>query len=139
MADADCQGCNFDNKFEDTKSSTYQSLGTEPRIVSYGSGSMFGAYGQDTVCLSKDTCATDVRFLGCEYIGFDLIQSDGILGLLPVADQSESDLFVDKLFRQNKIAKRQFSFLIDSQDNTGSKMTLGGYDMDKFAEKDSSI
>lgn len=97
IADSDCYDCNFDNKFEASQSDTYHEMDLLPRIVSYGSGTMFGQFGRDRVCLSPDTCADKVHFLGCEYIGFDLIQSDGIMGMSPISHDGEAHLFVEKL------------------------------------------
>jgi len=56
--------------------------------------------------LAENVCADEVNFLGCEYIGFDMIQSDGIVGMLPEAHESESDLLVNKLYDAGQIDSR---------------------------------
>jgi hypothetical protein len=133
VAEEDCDFCDFDHKFKEGKSSTYEELDMFPRTISYGSGTMWGQYGQDTVCISPDTCAKDVHFLGCEFISFDLIQSDGIMGMSPFSYDTEAQLYMNVLKDQGLIDKRQFSFMIDMQDETGSKITLGDYSLENFA------
>jgi hypothetical protein len=66
---------------------------------------------QDTVCLTANTCADDVSFLGVVVTtGLEGLKSDGILGLAPSNQGSEADMFLDELFYAGLISSRVIAF-----------------------------
>lgn len=59
------------------------------------------------------------------------MKADGILGLAPSSQRTQSSVFINELFNSGIIDKRVFSFYITSGAFT-SRITLGGYDL-KYA------
>ena len=62
----------------------------------------------------------------------DIKPYDGIMGLAPV-DDSSGPLFVDYLFRDNKLSQDKFSILPGTND-VQPRITFGGYQEDGFPE-----
>jgi hypothetical protein len=130
----------MDHKFSTQASSTYHLLQYEPIQVTYGTGAMWGKYGQDTVCISPDTCASEVHLLTSMFnINLEAVQADGILGLSPSTHDPETELYIEQLYNQGLIENKVFSFLIDQFDSSGSKVTIGDYSEDKFSMPNSTL
>ena len=75
--------------------------------------------------------------------GLDGLQADGIFGLSPIphtnAQNYTSELFLETLFEVGAIDEAQFSLMIDSDDHTDSKITIGGYDSKKYGAEGSEL
>ena len=73
------------------------------------------------------------HFLIGHQVTLDGMSISGLVGLSPeVSEQSRNDLLVDKLLKAGVIDQRVFSFSVNLQENR-TKMTFGGYDLEKYA------
>ncbi|CDW83892.1 eukaryotic aspartyl protease family protein [Stylonychia lemnae] len=137
-----CKDCHTKAKLYDTKKSyKYRQVGTTPLNVRYGAGNVWGYKSQDQVCLEKnkpETCIINYNFLAVDQ-ATDLsgLQCDGIIGLAPSTQFTQSDLFIDKLFMNGIINERVFSISFGGQDEK-SKIIFGGYDL-KYARENQSL
>lgn len=61
------------------------------------------------------------------------MRSSGIVGLSPNHYENAADLFIEKMKKTGAIDEAIFSMSIGMGD-IQSKITFGGYDLDKFAE-----
>ena len=125
------------------------------KTLYYGSGTVKGYHSRENFCLAVDpSCAwtgqfdNECRPLCVEQIssvmvvdqeGLSGLAADGIIGLGPVVGEDEGwanpELFIDVAFEQNKIDEKIFSLLIGA----GQKeqiLTLGGYDLERYAKSD---
>jgi len=106
-------------------------------MLSYGSGDISGNIGTDALCVTKDDCAKNLRFmLGLEQSGLSFLRSSGVIGLSPGNegfDNTTYDLYIDKMVQSGTIDKKIFSISISPDSTTQSAVTFGGYDTDKFA------
>jgi hypothetical protein len=57
------------------------------------------------------------------------LKADGILGLAPSTQRTQSSLFLDELYNNGIIDNKIFSFYI-SKGLSSSKVTFGGYNME---------
>jgi len=81
-----CYDCGTNNNFDPETSSTWEWLsGENGRMYesSYGSGSVRGYWGTDTMCFEPDTlCAQNHRIMNVfSQTGLGKLSADGILGL----------------------------------------------------------
>ena len=59
---------------------------------------MLGYKSEDTVCLTRNDCATDVAFLGAiSTKGLSGLKANGILGLAPSEAGSKADMLLNEL------------------------------------------
>lgn len=92
---------------------------------------------RDQVCMSKEStkgngCMEDYLFRSVVYQEeLEGLAGAGLIGLAPSGQSAGSQLFVPSLFEQGAIKNNMFSMFIDQNDI--SKITLGGYDLDKYA------
>ena len=94
---------------------------------------MAGVKAEDTVCLTPDKCASQVRFLNAlQTTGLSGLKADGILGLSPSDQGSGADMLLDELQQKGLLETRTFSFQI-GDGNELSYVTMGGYDAEKYA------
>jgi hypothetical protein len=94
------------------------------------------------VCLERDlaqTCLRNYNFLSV-FNTKDLsgLQSDGILGLAPSNQGTGAELFIERLYRENMIAKKVFAFNLGGT-NEKSNVIFGDYDVGKYAKPGSQI
>lgn len=88
----------------------------------------------ETVCLSKKFCSKDFRMMTIEsQKGLAGLRSSGIVGLSPNHYENAADLFIEKMKKTGAIDEAIFSMSIGMGD-IQSKITFGGYNLDKFAE-----
>ena len=79
--------------------------------MTYGTGAMMGFKADDTVCLTPDRCATNIRFLlASQTTGLSGLKADGILGLSPSDQGSGADMLLDELQQKGLLQSRIFSF-----------------------------
>ena len=75
--------------------------------------------------------------------GLDGLQADGIIGLAPSAHTNQlnytSELLIDKLYEEGTIDAPVFSLMIDSDDTVESKITIGGFDSEKYGAEGSDL
>ncbi|CDW90538.1 eukaryotic aspartyl protease family protein [Stylonychia lemnae] len=133
-----CYQCPTLNRFLYQNSKTYKNFKDNIVEVTYGTGSMKGYKGSDTICLTKDKCAENVSFLRAQQTtGLMGLKADGILGLSPTNQGSDAEMLLDELFDQGMIHNRLFSLFLVSG-NGESKITIGNYDLQKFARSEIS-
>ena len=75
--------------------------------------------------------------------GLDGLQADGIIGLAPSDHTNQlgykSELLIDKLYQEGVISEPVFSLMIDSDDTVDSKITIGGYNSEKYGAPDTEL
>lgn len=75
--------------------------------------------------------------------GLEGLQADGIIGLAPSvhtnAQNVTSTLYLQRLFETGQIPEAVFSLMIDSDASVQSKITIGGYNNEKFGAEGSEM
>ncbi|XP_075404153.1 pregnancy-associated glycoprotein-like [Tenrec ecaudatus] len=123
--------CKSHSVFHPLKSSTFQFLG-QPMDITYGTGSMKGFVGRDTVKVAG--LVDENQDFGLSVLEptpfMDMMPFDGVLGLaFPTLATSGSTPFFDNLLKQGVISQGVFAFyLTGSQDEKGSVVMFGGVD-----------
>ncbi|XP_006899361.1 PREDICTED: chymosin-like [Elephantulus edwardii] len=121
--------CQNHQRFNPTKSSTFQNMG-RPLSIQYGTGSMQGFLGYDTVTVSDIVDRHQTVGLSTKEPGFVFTYSefDGILGLAYPSLASEYSVPVfDNMMNQHLVAHDLFSVYM-SRNEHGSMLTLGAID-----------
>ncbi|XP_025783610.1 chymosin-like [Puma concolor] len=117
------------HRFDPSKSSTFQNL-NEPLSIQYGTGSMQGFLGLDTVTVSSIVDPQQTVGLSTQEPGnvFTYSEFDGILGLAYPSLASEYSVPVfDNMMQKHLVAKDLFSVYLD-RNGPGSMLTLGAID-----------
>uniref|UniRef100_A0A8C8WPB9 Peptidase A1 domain-containing protein n=1 Tax=Panthera leo TaxID=9689 RepID=A0A8C8WPB9_PANLE len=127
----DCKSyaCKNHHRFDPSKSSTFQNL-NEPLSIQYGTGSMQGFLGLDTVTVSSIVDPQQTVGLSTQEPGnvFTYSEFDGILGLAYPSLASEYSVPVfDNMMQKHLVAKDLFSVYLD-RNGPGSMLTLGAID-----------
>ncbi|KAM8783592.1 chymosin-like [Rhynchonycteris naso] len=121
--------CKNHHRFDPSKSSTFQNLG-EPLSIQYGTGSMEGILGTDTVTVSNIVDPQQTVGLSTQEPGnvFTYSEFDGILGLAYPSLASEYSVPVfDNMMSKHLVAQDLFSVYM-SRNGPGSMLTLGAID-----------
>ncbi|KAM7054832.1 chymosin-like [Molossus nigricans] len=121
--------CQNHHRFDPAKSSTFQDMG-EPLTIQYGTGSMEGVLGYDTVTVSSIVDRHQTVGLSTQEPGdvFTYSQFDGILGLAYPSLASEYSVPVfDNMMNKHLVAQDLFSVYM-SRNGQGSMLTLGAID-----------
>ncbi|XP_032158740.1 chymosin-like [Mustela erminea] len=121
--------CQKHHRFDPTKSSTFQNL-NEPLSIQYGTGSMQGFLGLDTVTVSNIVDPQQTVGLSTKEPGnvFTYSEFDGILGLAYPTLASEYSVPVfDNMMQKHLVAQDLFSVYL-SRNGQGSMLTLGAID-----------
>ena len=109
--------------FDTESSDSYFKVSRTPSFIQYGKGSVWGYKSRDVVCLEKNegACLKDYNFLSI-FTTADLsfMQSDGVLGLAPGKQNTDSELFLDRLVSTGLITTRMFSFSLGGENETSS-------------------
>jgi cathepsin D len=128
-----CIPCLLHNKYDNSKSSSYQKDGTDIQIK-YGSGAMQGFLSYDTVCMAQNICAEKQGFAEATKepgLAFIAAKFDGILGMgyPSIAVQNVTPVF-QTLVQQKKVPGNLFAFWLNrnAADKQGGELTLGGLD-----------
>ncbi|XP_045672706.1 chymosin-like [Phyllostomus hastatus] len=123
------EACQNHRRFDPSKSSTFRDLG-EPLSIQYGTGSMEGILGSDTVTVSGIVDPQQTVGLSTQEPGnvFTYSQFDGILGLgyPSLASQYSVPVF-DNMMDKHLVAQDLFSVYM-SRNGQGSMLTLGAID-----------
>ncbi|EPQ11416.1 Pepsin A [Myotis brandtii] len=122
--------CSNHNRFDPRKSSTYQ--GTNQKLsVAYGTGSMTGVLGYDTVQVAGIADTNQIFGLSQTEPGSFLYYApfDGILGLAypSIASSGATPVF-DNMWNQGLVSQDLFSVYLSPNDQSGSVVIFGGID-----------
>ncbi|XP_034876015.1 chymosin-like [Mirounga angustirostris] len=121
--------CQSHHRFNPAKSSTFQNL-NKPLSIQYGTGSMQGFLGLDTVTVSNIVDSQQTVGLSTQEPGnvFTYSEFDGILGLAYPSLASEYSVPVfDNIMQKHLVAQDLFSVYL-SRNGQGSMLTLGAID-----------
>ncbi|XP_030078224.1 pepsin A [Microcaecilia unicolor] len=122
--------CSNHNRFNPQQSSTFQSTSTSV-AVTYGTGSMTGVLGYDTVQVGGIADTNQIFGLSETEPGSFLYYSpfDGILGLAyPNIAASGATPVFDNMWNQGLVPQDLFSVYLSSDDQSGSVVMFGGFD-----------
>uniref|UniRef100_A0A914H754 Peptidase A1 domain-containing protein n=1 Tax=Globodera rostochiensis TaxID=31243 RepID=A0A914H754_GLORO len=128
--------CRYHNKYDSSKSSTYQPDGRKVSIE-YGAGSMEGFVSKDKVCI-MNRCVEIQEFAEATSEPGDTFvhtKADGILGMAyPAISVQKLSTVFDNLVAQQKVQEPVFSFWLnrDPSSDFGGEMTMGGTDQRRF-------
>ncbi|XP_029410537.1 prokineticin-1 isoform X3 [Nannospalax galili] len=127
------EACRSHHRFDSSKSSTFQNL-SKPMFVQYGTGSVQGFLGYDTVIISNIVVPQQTVGLTTKEPGDIFIHSpfDGILGLAyPSLASKYSVPMFDNMMNRHLVAQDLFSVYM-SRNEQGSMLTLGTIDQFYF-------
>ncbi|XP_014648361.1 PREDICTED: pepsin II-1-like isoform X1 [Ceratotherium simum simum] len=122
--------CYDHKRFDPEKSSTYEAT-SETISITYGTGSMTGILGYDTVKVGGIEDTKQIFGLSEKEPSLFLILApfDGILGLAyPSISASDATPVFDNIWDQGLISEDLFSVYLSSDDESGSVVILGGID-----------
>ncbi|XP_047631557.1 pepsin A-5 [Phacochoerus africanus] len=126
--------CSDHNQFNPDDSSTFEATSQELSIT-YGTGSMTGILGYDTVQVGGISDTNQIFGLSETEPGSFLYYApfDGILGLAyPSISASGATPVFDNLWDQGLVSQDLFSVYLSSNDDSGSVVLLGGIDSSYF-------
>ncbi|XP_024430173.2 pepsin A [Desmodus rotundus] len=122
--------CSNHNRFNPQQSSTYRAT-SQKVSVSYGTGSMTGILGYDTVQVADISDTNQIFGLSKTEPSSFLYYApfDGILGLAypSIASSGATPVF-DNMWDQGLISQDLFSVYLSSNDQSGSVVMFGGID-----------
>ena len=132
---SDCDLC--DSQYFDPSLSTSGSVvSSSPKILRYGSATVFGTIVNDRVCLEHDEpldmCAESFEFLVMTK-SKGLNGNDGILGLSP-PDKANRPSYIQALYNQGNIDDEVATFWINDED-IQSTVVIGGVPDDAIVGK----
>ncbi|XP_001372683.1 chymosin-like [Monodelphis domestica] len=121
--------CQNHHRFNPASSTTFRST-QEPLSIQYGTGSMEGVLGYDTVTVSQIVVPDQIFGLSTQEPGeiFTYSEFDGILGLgYPSLAEDQATPVFDNMMNKNLVAQDLFSVYM-SRDSQGSMLILGAID-----------
>ncbi|XP_037694402.1 pepsin A-like [Choloepus didactylus] len=124
------EACTNHDLFDPSESSTYQST-DETISITYGTGSMTGILGYDTVQVADISDTNQIFGLSVLEPSSFLYYApfDGILGLAyPSISSSDATPVFDNIWNQGLISEDLFSVYLSSDDESGSVVIFGGID-----------
>ncbi|XP_067875409.1 pepsin A-like [Heterodontus francisci] len=129
------QSCTNHKKFSPSRSSTYRAT-NQPLSIQYGSGSMTGILGYDTVTVSNIAVTNQEFGLSETEPGntFSYAPFDGILGLAypKIASSGVTPVF-DNMMSENLVQQDLFAFYLTRENSqSGSEVVFGGVDPDHY-------
>ncbi|XP_040837825.1 pepsin II-4-like [Ochotona curzoniae] len=122
--------CAFHKRFNPDDSSTYQAT-SETLSITYGTGSMTGILGYDTVKVGSIEDTHQIFGLSETEPGttFMFAPFDGILGLgYPSISSSGATPVFDNMWNEGLLSQDLFSVYLSSDDEKGSLVMFGGID-----------
>uniref|UniRef100_A0A8C5Q6P1 Peptidase A1 domain-containing protein n=1 Tax=Leptobrachium leishanense TaxID=445787 RepID=A0A8C5Q6P1_9ANUR len=129
------QACTNHHMFNPQQSSTFQATNT-PVSIQYGTGSMTGFLGYDTVQVGNIAVTNQIFGLSQSEPGSFLYYSpfDGILGLaFPSLASSQATPVFDNMWNQGLIPQDLFSVYLSSGGQSGSFVLFGGVDTSYYS------
>ncbi|XP_069326191.1 pepsin A [Eulemur rufifrons] len=127
--------CENHNRFNPEDSSTYEAT-SESVSITYGTGSMTGVLGYDTVEVGGISDTNQIFGLSETEPGSFLYYApfDGILGLAyPSISSSGATPVFDNLWDQGLVSQDLFSVYLSSDDDSGSVVIFGGIDSSYYS------
>ncbi|XP_043372756.1 pepsin A-like, partial [Dermochelys coriacea] len=127
--------CRNHNKFNPSHSSTYQATG-QSLSIQYGTGSMTGVLGYDTVQVGDIVDTNQIFGLSETEPGFTFYYApfDGILGLaFPSISSSGATPVFDNMMNEGLVSQDLFSVYLSSNGQTGSFVMFGGIDSSYYS------
>ncbi|XP_075698966.1 pepsin A-like [Rhinoderma darwinii] len=127
--------CTNHHMFNPQESSTFQATNT-PLSIQYGTGSMTGYLGYDTVQVGNIQVTNQIFGLSETEPGSFLYYSpfDGILGLaFPSLASAQATPVFDNMWSQGLIPQDLFSVYLSSQGQSGSFVLFGGVDTSYYS------
>ncbi|XP_062974797.1 pepsin A-like [Elgaria multicarinata webbii] len=124
------EACSNHRRFNPQQSSTYQAT-SQSVSITYGTGSMTGILGYDTVQVGTIQVTNQIFGLSETEPGTFLYYSpfDGILGLaFPSIASSGATPVFDNMMSEGLVSQDLFSVYLSSNDQSGSFVMFGGYD-----------
>ncbi|XP_069907359.1 pepsin-3-like [Oryctolagus cuniculus] len=122
--------CTVHNQFNPDDSSTFQAT-SETLSITYGTGSMTGILGYDTVNVGSIEDTNQIFGLSETEPGSFLYYApfDGILGLAyPSISASDATPVFDNMWNEGLVSQDLFSVYLSSDDESGSLVMFGGID-----------
>ncbi|XP_017375365.1 pepsin A isoform X2 [Cebus imitator] len=122
--------CTNHNRFNPQESSTYQAT-SQTVSIAYGTGSMTGILGYDTVQVGGIADTNQIFGLSETEPGSFLYYSpfDGILGLAyPSISSSGATPVFDNIWNQGLVSQDLFAVYLSANDQSGSVVMFGGID-----------
>ncbi|XP_028263659.1 pepsin A-like isoform X1 [Parambassis ranga] len=125
--------CNNHDRFNPTRSSTYRQDGSSLSIQ-YGTGSMTGFLGYDTVTVGGLAVKNQIFGLSQSEAAFmQYMRADGILGLAyPRLSASGATPVFDNMMTEGLVNQDLFSVYLSSNSQQGSVVTFGGVDPNHY-------
>ncbi|KAK6472011.1 gastricsin-like isoform X2 [Huso huso] len=128
------QACTNHPVFDPTQSSTWSSNG-QSFSLQYGTGSLTGVFGYDTVTIGGIAISNQEVGLSTNEPGTNFVyaQFDGILGLAypSIAAGGETPV-MDTMMQQNLLQANIFAFYLSQNEAQGSEVTFGGVDQSQY-------
>nr|XP_020043454.1 chymosin-like [Castor canadensis] len=127
------EACQNHHRFNPSKSSTFQNL-SKPLFIQYGTGSVHGFLGEDTVTVSDIVDPYQTVGMSTQEPDdiFTYSQFDGILGLAyPFLASEYSVPVFDNMMKRHLVAQDLFSIYM-SRNEQGSMLTLGAIDQSYY-------
>ena len=161
VATTQCDDCGGDSPYDRNASTTFNQTDAHMQTytgkdgierteelqayLAYGSGSVYGYYATESMCLSTDSenepiCVEDFQSIFVKrQTGLSMLMCDGILGLGPTMGTNPVDgkLFIEQAYDTGVIDEKIFSLSIQTE-KLDSYLTVGGYDLDQYAQSDLS-
>ncbi|MGH0159029.1 UNVERIFIED_CONTAM: hypothetical protein FKN15_054508 [Acipenser sinensis] len=128
------QACTNHPVFDPTQSSTWSSNG-QTFSVQYGTGSLSGVFGYDTVTVGGIAISNQEVGLSTNEPGTNFVyaQFDGILGLAyPSLAAGGETPVMDTMMQQNLLQANVFAFYLSRNEAQGSEVTFGGVDQSRY-------
>ncbi|KPP65830.1 pepsin A-like [Scleropages formosus] len=121
--------CTNHARFDPQQSSTFKATST-PLSIQYGTGSMTGVLGYDTVQVGGYTITNQIFGLSkTEALFMEYMQADGILGLaFPSISSSGATPVFDNMMNEGLLSQDLFSVYLSSNSETESAVIFGGID-----------
>ncbi|XP_015197906.1 pepsin A-like [Lepisosteus oculatus] len=121
--------CGNHDRFNPARSSTFRYT-SQTLSISYGTGSMTGFLGYDTVTVAGIAIRNQIFGLSQTEADFEYYMPyDGILGMaFPSISASGATPVFDNMMKQGLVSQDVFSFYLSRNGQTGSVLTLGGVD-----------
>ncbi|MBN3285957.1 PEPC protein, partial [Polyodon spathula] len=120
--------------FNPSQSSTWSSNG-QSFSLQYGTGSLTGVFGYDTVTIGGITISNQEVGLSTNEPGTNFVyaQFDGILGLAypSIAAGGETPV-MDTMMQQGLLQANVFAFYLSQNEAQGSEVTFGGVDQSRY-------
>ncbi|CAL8304557.1 unnamed protein product [Lota lota] len=125
--------CNNHDKFVPSASSTFRNNG-QALSIRYGTGSMTGFLGYDTVTIAGAAVLNQIFGLSQSEAPFmQYMKADGILGLAyPRLSASGATPVFDNMMKQGLVTQDMFSVYLSKNSAQGSVVTFGGVDPNHY-------